>query len=492
MDSDDALRRIGSGFTIIGAGFVAGKILDYAVKVVLARFLGPTSYGTFVQGLAVVEVAAVVGLLGLDMGLPRFISHGRGREDPGSVADAIRTAGSIGMVGTLIATLTVGALTIPAPAAYLHQASIRQVLGVFYLGIIPLAVLKLSMAVLQGRQNARDKVLVSNIGLPALRLAGVGLLFWLGYGLMGAVYAHVAAFLIVAAVGVAVARHAIDVDLAAARFRPGPLLAFSWPLLGVSILASASMWMDVLMLGYFLPSGPVGVYEVALSIGGVLSLFLQALNYMFMPVVSELHGAGRAGQVRTVYVTATRWLAMLVIPAYAGMAIFPREILQILFGPEYLAGWLPLLILATGFFLSSLIGPAGMLLLSAGRTKTYLAGHALLVTVDFALNILLIPRYGPTGAAIAMTIAIVATNTAFLLLVRDSLGVFPYDREFVRPVAAGIVAGTIAAGLDALLAPGLAGSAGLGALLVVLYIAFLSLSGGIRSEDMAALQELLG
>ncbi|MFB6295121.1 MAG: hypothetical protein ABEI97_05145, partial [Candidatus Nanohaloarchaea archaeon] len=89
---DDELETIGKGSAAVVFGFVAGSVFQYLLKIVLARGLGPESYGVFVQGLAVAEVVAVASILGLEMGSARFIGYYGGKEDAGRVAGSAVTS----------------------------------------------------------------------------------------------------------------------------------------------------------------------------------------------------------------------------------------------------------------------------------------------------------------------------------------------------------------------------------------------------------------
>src|SRR4030095_957560 len=67
----------------------------------------------------------------------------------------------------------------------------------------------------------------------------------------------------------------------------------------------------------------------------------------------------------------------------------------------------------------------------------------------------MIPPWGILGAAIANATSLAAVNLLRVIQVRQVLGIFPYDRRFLRPLAAGLTAGAVAlllplAGLDPL------------------------------------------
>jgi O-antigen/teichoic acid export membrane protein len=56
----------------------------------------------------------------------------------------------------------------------------------------------------------------------------------------------------------------------------------------------------------------------------------------------------------------------------------------------------------------------------------------------------MIPPWGILGAAIANATSLAAVNVLRVIQVRQVLGIFPYDRRFLRPLGAGLIGGAVA------------------------------------------------
>jgi O-antigen/teichoic acid export membrane protein len=126
----------------------------------------------------------------------------------------------------------------------------------------------------------------------------------------------------------------------------------------------------------------------------------------------------------------------------------------------------------------------------AGRAKLTLATSILFLALSLLLDLLLIPRHGLLGAAIANAGATVVVNLLRLWLVHRVLGLGPYDRRFLRPLAAGLAAGAAARLLPL---PGLHGPLELAVrclLLGALYLGSLA-ALGIEREDRQVARDLL-
>jgi O-antigen/teichoic acid export membrane protein len=56
------------------------------------------------------------------------------------------------------------------------------------------------------------------------------------------------------------------------------------------------------------------------------------------------------------------------------------------------------------------------------------------------LSLTLIPRYGTMGAGIAAAIGLILSNCVGLFFLNRLVGVWPYDLDHLKPIAAGVVA----------------------------------------------------
>jgi O-antigen/teichoic acid export membrane protein len=103
--------------------------------------------------------------------------------------------------------------------------------------------------------------------------------------------------------------------------------------------------------------------------------------------------------------------------------LFGRELLALLFGAEYAGGGTALTILAGGQLFNAAMGSIGILLNMTGFERDSTKGVALAAIVNGGLCMILIPAWGSTGAATAMTASLLVWNIvlAFFLWRRTGL-----------------------------------------------------------------------
>jgi O-antigen/teichoic acid export membrane protein len=193
------------------------------------------------------------------------------------------------------------------------------------------------------------------------------------------------------------------------------------------------VWLDVLLLGALRSTREAGIYSAAGRYMTVGALFLGAVSQVFAPQVSRLLAVEETTQARVVFQTATGWLTAAAGPIAVSMFAFAPAMLSI-FGHAFQEGDWVLRILALAMAFNMVTGPVGVLLLMGGKSSWNMANAALGLALNVGLNLVLIPRYGMTGAAVAWAATIVSTNVGSVVLVWRFWGLQPFGAAF-RPVA---------------------------------------------------------
>jgi O-antigen/teichoic acid export membrane protein len=83
------------------------------------------------------------------------------------------------------------------------------------------------------------------------------------------------------------------------------------------------------------------------------------------------------------------------------------------------------------------VGTVDVVLLMGGRSSWNLYNTVAGLVLNVALNLILIPRYGVTGAAMAWSASILTNNLAPLVQVWTFMRLHPFGRGFFRAALAG-------------------------------------------------------
>jgi len=422
----------------------AGRSVGLVIQFGLARFLGDALYGLYGVGWTVFQLLGQVASLGLDHAVVWAGSRHAERD-----RDAAAAATRRGIVLTFGTSAAVGGmLWVAAPviaSRFFAKPELAPVLAGFGLGLAGVAVLRVAAAGTRITQRMGTSALAEDLVLPFSHLGLLVVLLGLGYGLRGAVTAAILAYAAAAAVAIAGLVRLFP-EIRRPRASPprvSALLAFSVPASLATTLSLLAMMVDRLLVGALRSSSEVGHYVAASQAAILLAVVLSAFNAAFAPMIAELHQTGRLLELETVVRTGTRWALVVTLPAALVLLTYPGAILALL-GDGFRGGATALQVLVVAQMVNVATGPVGLLLVMSGRQKLWLGLTATSVATNVALNLMLIPRYGLSGAAGATAVSLGGLFVVALLLVRSELSLWPWDRRLLKPGAAAAV---LAAGL---------------------------------------------
>jgi O-antigen/teichoic acid export membrane protein len=218
----------------------------------------------------------------------------------------------------------------------------------------------------------------------------------------------------------------------------GTMLRYGLPLVPTTVLLWALALIDRILLSRLADLDAVGQYAIALRLGSILLLAVNAFQLALSPFFFSLYARDaeleKAARARTlVYMTFIYGSAALLI------SLFAREVLEVVapaFDHSYKA-------VAPLTFGTVCYGLSSLLLLGislARRTGLVLGFTAVAAVVNVGLNVALIPPFGMVGAAFA-------TGTGYGVLALASYWVgqrvypTPYDGRAVLVILGAAFAG---------------------------------------------------
>jgi len=195
-------------------------------------------------------------------------------------------------------------------------------------------------------------------------------------------------------------------------------------------------WTDNLILGIFRSEEEVGMYDTAFKIAAASAIVLLAMNAIQAPSFAELHSKGDNKRLKNYVFNSTRLIFYATLPITLLILIFPVQILSI-FGPAFSYAWPALCIMAIGNFVNCITGSVGILLQMTGHQRSYNKIITSTAIGSIALNILLIPYWGITGAAISSAIAKIFQNLASVIYAYRKMNIvsiyLPGIHKFIKP-----------------------------------------------------------
>lgn len=485
--------RRGTRSGLVGlAGAAVNGLLGFVLTVVIVRSFGPTGSGAIFTAIGVVAIVGVLCCVGADTALVWALPRRR----LGARGDAARLL-PVALVPTLlgagvVAGLGVALAGVLAPVLFDQPGGDGPALLRLAFATLPLTVaMTVLLAAVRAVRPVTSVVAVQYVLVPLARpllvlavvAAGAGVVAAFGGWLLPVALAVlICAVLLVRPLGLA----------AGAGLRPErddwrTFWGFALPRAASATIDASSLWLSVLLTSALAGQAEAGVLGAVGRYVLAGLLVMQGLRVAVAPQLSRLLGERRTRDAALVYRRTTIMIILLSWPAYLLLAFFAPGFLS-LFGAEFGAGATAMVVLAGAMMVNSGVGIVQTMLLMSGNSGRHLAAALTGLVLNVGLAVVLVPRYGALGAAVAWTVGIVAENVLAARAARLAVG----EPLLTRPV---LRAGVLAGGSTAVLATLGAVVAGRGVAGLALTLTALLVGGALLLLDRRvrrSLREALG
>jgi O-antigen/teichoic acid export membrane protein len=425
---DRILRSLTSG-RVDAAGtyvlLVASLGLGFLSQLLVARLAGVSGYGIYVYALAWSAIVAQPSLLGLDRVLLRELPIYQETRAFGLMRGLLRRSDQVAIVGAGAFAAVVAVIALPVSDTA-QRASVA--LGLL---IIPLVALnRVRMAALQGLKRASLAQLTQSVGRTVYFLVFIGAALAVAGSTRlhpeTAVAMQICAFAAAVLTGSIAIRRVLPRE--AVRSAPefeGQKWAKSLPPLALlTTLTILNGQVGVIMLGAMGSAADTGQFYAALRSAALVSLALVALGQVMAPRVSVLYASGDRAGIERLLARGTGAASALALPPALFLTLFGPRFLGI-FGHGFREGSTALTILVAGEVFNAATGAVGMALVMTKHERSAIWATLSGTCLNIVLCTLLIPGWGPTGAATATAGSIVLINVLFMVAVAAKLRIRP-------------------------------------------------------------------
>jgi O-antigen/teichoic acid export membrane protein len=447
--------QVARGSAINFAAMVGGALLGFALTVLVSRWLQPRLSGVLFELIALFTILSNVFVLGADTGLTRWISRARAVGDLFRARRVITVAllpvlivGAVGSVATWIAAPQLASIFLHGMTPGTAANGIRLMAVMVPLGAMSVCML----AAARGYGRMWPNLAIEGVGKPVARLGLVLVALAAGWGLRGAIIAWSLPVAVGLVGGMLILNRLIHAEMPTVSrsreqrstdvSRPGladEFWRFAAPRGLAGMFQFVVLWLDILLVGWLTSSYSAGVYAAVSKLALLGAFALEGTRLAIGPHFSALFARHQLADAEELYQGATSWLVLVSWPLYLIFAIFPVVALGI-FGQKYTAGAAALVVLSLAMLVNLGTGNVTVVLLMAGKSSWNVLNAAAALAVNVGLNVVLIPRIGIVGAAIAWAASILVDNVAALAEVHWVLGMEPFGRGY--PVAAAAALGS--------------------------------------------------
>lgn len=403
---------------------VLGACLSFLVGVIAARVLSVGDFGVLNILLAAVNIGVVVALLGHENLATRAVAVVTATGDVNALhAYRVGAAQNIWRMAFLICVL--GAVWFLASG---HVGALGGTITAVASACLVLFVARTRYAqgLIRGKHFPGLALVPDGIVKPALTIALILLgVRFVGGHLWAVVVAMAAAAMVALLFGiqaeqniVGVTRSPLFVSTSSIRSRFSPQMYIS------SLLAVFGSQMAVLLAGQLAGPEQAGLYGAADRIAAATALVTQSLYLAIAPRIAELHTRGNSDALAALLRKYTRLAVLATGTTALVLGAFSGQVLN-LFGAAYVqaSGVLAILLIST--FLNAAAGPTGMVLLMTKHESLHAWSLSASLACQLLVSLILIPRYGVVGVAVATLCSTVVWNVLMLVAISRRLGLHP-------------------------------------------------------------------
>ena len=377
--------RLGQTSAVYFGAKTVESVLGFLAMVYFARVLGEEVIGHYSLILAVVAWIALFGNVGFTQAIIKRVSEG---DEPSEFIYA-----GIAIKVILLALMVVVTLTFSSTIdAYVGTEA------TFF--VVFLLVAKMAAALVNAVLQGSHLVHLYGVAISARQLSRTIFqvaLVYLGFELTGMIVGYGAGALLVALVAAA---YVIPRPARPTRRHVRSLFdyaKFSW--LG-SMRVQTFKYVDIIVLGIFVPAGLVGIYTIAYSIAKVLDVFGLAISKTLFPEMSERSSTDGATAVAGYVEDSLTFNGLFIIPGLVG-SIFVGDLILAVYGPGFVEGEVVLPILVFAVLIYAYNKQLLNALNSVDRPDLAFRANSVFIGSNVLLNVVLVYFYGWVGAAVA-------------------------------------------------------------------------------------------
>lgn len=394
-------RKIGTTIVVQ----VISLVFGIGTSILLNRQLQPDGRGLLVTYLTALDLISIIGSLGLHKSFIYYVARGE---------DKVLVVGSA-MGTTLLNTLVVMLITVPLLFVQISVVVDQLPASAIWLSL-PCTALLLLTGALNSIVRGLNKIDQCNIGVIIGRISYTALIMFLaltpGLTVELAIWAFVFAQVPETLYYVWVIRRT------STRFIFGwsensMFVSYGLQYVFYSVLARLHSRVDVLLLTAMSTVAQVGHYATAVTLVQMLLNIPFALNMVLFPHVAE---RSKHENISLETARYARYATLMLFAVGAVLFMVAPFGIELLYGPEYLPAVNPLRLLLPGVITYSIGQVVSAHLMGRNRAIALGVWTGISTAANVLLNLLMIPRWGIEGAALASTLSYTLQAVAFAYL----------------------------------------------------------------------------
>jgi O-antigen/teichoic acid export membrane protein len=379
-------REAGQTSIHLFAIYTLSRLVGFVGLIYFTRQLSKELLGVYFLFFLIIQVSSMMSNLGLREGVVTKV--GEGERPDATLSAALAT---VSLVSLLIGSIV-----------FASRAPLTNYIG----ADVPLLISVASASWLfsdmyKSALQAEDRVLTSGLlqlSEDILRVLVGGLLITIGWGPRGLMVGIIIGFLGTTLIGISLS----SLSMVIPQWRDfRQLFSVSRYTMVYGPTNFAYFWLDTYMIGLLLGQAAVSSYEIGWQTTRVLIIATTAISTTIFPKIPRWASEDAYEEIERIVPGALLFTLVFPIPGFVGLSVLAPEVLTLVYTPEYINAAVPMAILAGYMIVEAIQRVSSPILTGIERADVPFKSRLLGVTIALLFNVLLIPQYGLTGAAVA-------------------------------------------------------------------------------------------
>ncbi len=406
---------------------VVGLGTGFFVTVITSRFYGADALGVVSICIAILSFASVIGKLGMDVALMRYIAEFYSKNNFGAIRNVYLKSFRFIIPVCIVITVLLFMMSPVIANDFFHKPHLTGLLRINSLFVLPLVLLLVNSESIRGLHRIRAYTFLqtSAVSILATMFLLIALLF--GTNILIPVYIQFVSITIASILSLYmfIQFSSMNKHKGAGSIDSRKLIRTSSPMFITTIMQLVMTWGGTLIMASYYAEAEVGVYNAIVRISTFTNISILAINSIASPRIAAAVASGKTEEVKKLSREATQLIFVSSVIVFLPLFLFPHLVLSV-FGKDFTGNEFSLKLLLAGQLFVSFSGLSAQVLNMADREKNLRNNAMISAVINLVFCYLLIPEYGILGACIAQVTGMVIWNLLCNFSVKKQFNFFTF------------------------------------------------------------------
>ena len=415
------MKDILKGSFIIFLFKVVGAISLFLTNILISRYYGLETLGTFTLIFMLMMVATTISRIGLDIFVVRIIPSLEDKDR--EISLFLKEVFKIITIGSIIVSIFIFISSDIINKELFQSIDASNYIMGLVLIILPFTFFNIMPEIFRGFHDIKIYSFFRNLSqnLTMTILLGIAVLSGLKYSPIYTLYSAITIITIVMGIVLYKFLKEKNIDITIDGKYSDKILIHSYPMFLTSSVMFLMASVDIFMIGHYLNEYQVGIYNICVNLSMVVTFIPMAIGGFISPKIAQAYAKGDTLAIKKLFSNSMKLITIVTIPIFGILYSYPDFFLSI-FGKGAMVATTTLLIVNIGFLSEAMTGPVGFILNMTDNQHLFMKILIIALVINVLLNALLIPIYGINGAAIALLSSMLFwTISSFVVLKRKDI-----------------------------------------------------------------------